>query len=152
MSSPSNEGPLSTSSTVTATNEIPEPHDRTQSSDIILDWDGPQDSDNPRKSVHVTSFSGATHRPSNIQLLCLYAVGRPDATGQSPLSSPLSTSSPSSPQTWSFLQAFRSLPTWASVVTSSPPWCCRSSSWDTVSYILSLKEGLAFSISNRRYI
>ena len=58
MSSPSGGGLLSFSSTITVTDDIPEPephpHDRKQSLDIIVDWDGRQDPDNPRKSVHVT--------------------------------------------------------------------------------------------------
>ena len=60
MSLPSNEGPSSPSSTATPTTEIPEsPHDHKQSPDIIIDWDGPQDPDNPKKSVHDYSWHGA---------------------------------------------------------------------------------------------
>ena len=54
VSLPNDEGQLSSSSTATATNDIPEPlHDQKQTSDIIIDWDNPQDPDNPKKSVHL---------------------------------------------------------------------------------------------------
>ena len=60
MSSPRNEGPLSSNSTTTATNDIAEPlEDQKEYPDIIIDWDGSHDPENPRKLVHVTLFSKA---------------------------------------------------------------------------------------------
>jgi len=61
MSLPSHKGPLSTSATATATNAVPEPpHDQKRPPDIIIDidWDGPQDPENPKKSVHLTQTLG----------------------------------------------------------------------------------------------
>ena len=70
MSSSNREGHLSPSSTITAINNIPEsPHDRKQSTDIIVDWDGPQDPDNPKKLVYLKLFSEAGTEPTlSIQL------------------------------------------------------------------------------------
>ena len=55
MSLPSNERQPSPSSTSTPKTHIleppPTPHDQKQSPEIIIDWDGPQDPDNPKKSV-----------------------------------------------------------------------------------------------------
>ena len=70
MSSSSKEGHLSPSSPATATRDIPEPPpcDKKQSPNIVIDWDGPQDADNPKKSVHNYSQKLGTQPFISLQL------------------------------------------------------------------------------------
>ena len=73
MSSSSNEGHLSPISAITAINDIPKPHNGKQSADIV-DWDGPQDPDNPRKSVHIKLSQNLGTEP--ILSLCSWPLRR----------------------------------------------------------------------------